>query len=494
MPLTPLIIALAGPTGSGKTSIVNSLVGNRILQSGLQRTTKEPVLIGPFNSFNDRRVKFLKQQLANQSGREYCLLDLPGVNRPHEDGDFSSHTRSCVVNCNVILWVSSIHNAFVEPYEKAEFDKLIKICEANTRETGALYEFAIVLSKYNFNDEVQDATTTQSLDENGDDTTLADLYQRVVTMYPNMQIIKFNAFARIKFQCDKSTKFDRLIQGGEHIVQIHTEWPIDTFFDRAEKRFQQELNCLNYLLSKIEHDPHCEARVPQANEYFCMPSCDVLTTTAVFSSLCERLNQLLYINRASQEKMKQLFTPIVNFITRHKFDIVCVFLCTCIEFRDYSYIAHVQTLPRDDALDAYANFAWECYYELCVCADDMAYPIIDATSVVARTVPQKYVVRHYTINELRRWLNNMMFTHEHTYLFSVESDDNGVHYMRTTFNSIFRFDLELFEHPSRAMSKKWQDEVRKERARLYEGDDADINTAIALIYQKKIKSVMQRID
>ena len=45
-------IALAGLPSSGKSTIINSLVSKRLLQSGLARTTTQPTYIGTNNVFS----------------------------------------------------------------------------------------------------------------------------------------------------------------------------------------------------------------------------------------------------------------------------------------------------------------------------------------------------------------------------------------------------------------------------------------------------------
>ena len=50
--LQPLLMAVVGLPSAGKSSMVNSIVAKRILQTGVCRTTKEVHLIGKENLFN----------------------------------------------------------------------------------------------------------------------------------------------------------------------------------------------------------------------------------------------------------------------------------------------------------------------------------------------------------------------------------------------------------------------------------------------------------
>jgi ribosome biogenesis GTPase A len=76
---TPLVVGFIGLPSAGKSSIINSLVGKRILHSGVCRTTTEVHLIGEENGFGFPKDRFHEHSVKTDDGVEITILDLPGV-------------------------------------------------------------------------------------------------------------------------------------------------------------------------------------------------------------------------------------------------------------------------------------------------------------------------------------------------------------------------------------------------------------------------------
>jgi len=117
------------------------------------------------------------------------------------------------------------------------------------------------------------------------------------------------------------------------------------------------------------------------------------------------------------------------------------------------------------------------------------------TNVIARTAPQRCTHRTIKINGQKHYLHNIISHLSEDSLFSIDDEYPDEEFMSHDVNKIFRFDVDLHDHPSRAASQRWQEEVHAERVRLYgEDDDYNINALIALVFLEKLKSLMQRID
>jgi GTPase SAR1 family protein len=200
-----VLIGLMGLPSAGKSSMVNALLGMRVRQSGVCRTTKDVFLVGTEARNKELRLSSLlhaKHELTSDDGVRYDLLDFPGVADAEETN--SHFFDACVtwgLKCDVICWVSDIRTSFMTVHEKAEFERLREVLQEASVQTGRFYQYCIVLTKYDFDD-----TTTArepvrvergEIADPEEETTVTDCLARVRRLFPDTRICKFNAFGRI---------------------------------------------------------------------------------------------------------------------------------------------------------------------------------------------------------------------------------------------------------------------------------------------------------
>jgi GTPase SAR1 family protein len=201
-----IVVGLMGLPSAGKSSAVNALCGKRLRQSGVCRTTKNVHLIGTMERCRELvfpEEHFTKHALVSDDGVPFSLLDFPGVADIEDTNDlFSAMTIQWGLACDVICWVSDIRTSFMTVHEQSEFNRISETIQKASRITGRLYQFCILLAKYDVDDESKEPNypTTVFNDEILDpeeETTILDCLVRVEGLFPHLPIAKFNAFGRI---------------------------------------------------------------------------------------------------------------------------------------------------------------------------------------------------------------------------------------------------------------------------------------------------------
>lgn len=198
---TNFIIAFIGLPSSGKSSIINSLILKRILQSGVCRTTIE--------------VNKSIPEIVDDNKNKFIVIDLPGICDSEEvnNSDFTKLTYDYIIEANLIIWTSDVNKAFLTTHECNEFNKLKLFIKTETEKTGKLYYLIILLSKCDFdtsnnnnfnNEEVLSDEDNDELN-NDEDTNIIDLINKVKDKFPNEDIILYNAYGR-SFHHKKTSK------------------------------------------------------------------------------------------------------------------------------------------------------------------------------------------------------------------------------------------------------------------------------------------------
>jgi len=111
---TPLVVATFGGTGTGKSTLVNALVGQEATPSGRQRpTTVTPVLLAhPGFELRGTRFEgedFVVRRVDAPVLRELILIDCPDPDTSEgaEPGSNLSRLRRILPHCDVLLYVST---------------------------------------------------------------------------------------------------------------------------------------------------------------------------------------------------------------------------------------------------------------------------------------------------------------------------------------------------------------------------------------------------
>ncbi|MCA8999742.1 MAG: GTPase domain-containing protein [Planctomycetaceae bacterium] len=111
---SPLVVATFGGTGTGKSSLVNALLGEEVTRSGRQRpTTLKPVLIAhPQTALEDLGIPLEEVDVIRREGdllQDVIVLDCPDPDTTEGDttGSNLDRLRTLLPYCDVLLYVST---------------------------------------------------------------------------------------------------------------------------------------------------------------------------------------------------------------------------------------------------------------------------------------------------------------------------------------------------------------------------------------------------
>ena len=142
-----LKLACAGLPSAGKSTMINALAGKRVLESGICRTTTEPCVVGSANTIGS--PKWVPTKLESDDGVEFCAVDLPGIcDAEDATRSFDTVTREWAAKCDVVVWVTDARSAFLTTHETSEYAALRAAIQEKADEDGTLYQFCIVIAKY----------------------------------------------------------------------------------------------------------------------------------------------------------------------------------------------------------------------------------------------------------------------------------------------------------------------------------------------------------
>jgi len=248
------IVAFVGLPSGGKSTMINSLIGERILQSGTCRTTTE------LNELSNEII-------VDDDGYQFIAMDFAGICDSEEnDTKFNEMTYAHITRANIICFVSDVNKAFITTHEVNEYNKIKKIVKDIERETGTIYNIAIVLTKCDFDaNHKRTANITKNITKNmntreivdsDEETDLCDLIDKIRTKMPNDDIILFNAFGRIAHNQNVSPNLQKIVTKS-HIVptKYNTTFSIKKYVDNTDANQEQsyknkfEENMKSYLIT-----------------------------------------------------------------------------------------------------------------------------------------------------------------------------------------------------------------------------------------------------
>ena len=196
-----LIVAFAGLPSAGKSTIVNALAEKRVLEC---RTTTEVCLVGATNTVGAQ--KWVRSTLVSDDGVEFCAVDLPGTcDAEDKKGTFNKVTREWATKCDVLVWVTDVRTAFLTTHEAAQYAALRAAIQEKADEDGTLYQFLIVIAKFDASIDMKSNTNANAnvrfledeIRTGSEETTIDGSFARVERTFPETRVVKFSAFARI---------------------------------------------------------------------------------------------------------------------------------------------------------------------------------------------------------------------------------------------------------------------------------------------------------
>lgn len=242
-------IALVGLPSAGKSSIINSLIGKRMAQSGVSRTTTEVKLYD--NLISDDDIK-------------YKIYDLPGIaDIEDKDNNFDTLIFDTIRKCNMVIWVSDIIKSFITNHEMKEFEKISNYIKQLGLNEGIPIQLIILLSKVDKNLIIKEEDYETCIENNDEEldndelkcdeeTTIIDIYKNVKEKFKDVDIICFNAYGRSYYHKKSSTTLKNFVKQYnpnnininfnlkkyyDNIPIIHDNTKINSFLETHFKRF-----------------------------------------------------------------------------------------------------------------------------------------------------------------------------------------------------------------------------------------------------------------
>lgn len=322
------VVAFCGLPSSGKSSIINSLVGKRLLQSGVCRTTT--------------KEKLLDEIVTDDDKNKFKIYDLPGIADSEEKlgtkNDFTNITEAYVTSSNLVCWVSDVSKAFITTHEVDAYKNIKALLEKRTRETGDIYDVCIILSKCDITDDCSKQknkiattynVTNNEITDDDEDTTIVDIIQKVKEKFPSDTIKLFNAYGRSYHEKNTSTLLKQFIKkqcNGAIPLNINTQFSISkfakTYFERTETSYLKYFtDCFNkYLVGQYKFDDLYKYYIrlnSQSRQNIMLSNTEDLT-----KNFCETDIS----NSAKYEFIKKAFDEDNLEIFVHKYDIFALYI------------------------------------------------------------------------------------------------------------------------------------------------------------------------
>lgn len=273
-------IGLVGLPSAGKSSIINSLIGKRLAQSGVSRTTLKPALFEKLQS--DDKINF-------------NIYDLPGIaDIEDKDNNFDKVIFDTIKKCNIVIWVSDIIKAFITNHELKEFTKIQNYINELATKEGIPIQLLIMLSKVDKNlemtsrdDDFESCNEAQQIDTDelvdDEDTTIVHIFKNVKDKFKDIDILCFNAHGRSYHHKNSSTTLKNFVKQ-YNPVNINIEFNIRKYYDNIpNKNDETKINYFleNYIKNRcISLGEKCNTTnvgIPSSLKLYCIQSkCNAL--------------------------------------------------------------------------------------------------------------------------------------------------------------------------------------------------------------------------
>jgi small GTP-binding protein len=264
-------IGLVGLPSAGKSSIINSLIGKRLAQSGVSRTTLE--------------AKFY-DKLQSDDNINFNIYDLPGIaDIEDKDNNFDKVIIDTIKKCNIVIWVSDIIKAFITNHELKEFTKIQNYINELATKEGIAIQLLIMLSKVDKNLEItsrdddyescnegQQVDTDELVDD--EDTTIVHIFKNVKDKFKDIDILCFNAHGRSYHHKNSSTTLKNFVKQ-YNPVHMNIEFNIRKYYDNIpNKNDETKINYFleNYVKNISKKCDTTNVGMPSSLHLLCMNS------------------------------------------------------------------------------------------------------------------------------------------------------------------------------------------------------------------------------
>ena len=233
-----LTIGLVGLPSAGKSSIINSLTGKRVAQSGVSRTTLEPKLY---------------ETLLSDDNINFNIYDLPGIADIEDNNNtFDTVIFEIIKKCNMVIWVSDIIKSFITNHEMKEFTKIQNYIKTLGINEGIPIQLLIMLSKVDRNlDTIEPTNIKQTINKpevksedkpedkpeinddeivDNEDTTIINIFKNIRDKFKDIDVLLFNAHGRSYFNNKSSNTLKQFIKQ-YNPIDVNTTFNIKKYND-----------------------------------------------------------------------------------------------------------------------------------------------------------------------------------------------------------------------------------------------------------------------
>jgi GTP-binding protein EngB required for normal cell division len=228
-PKSNFTVGFIGEPSAGKSSACNALCLTRLAPTGVARTTTE--------------IK--EYEVESDDGFKFKLIDMPGLaDGADEYKKFDKIAYETAQKCDLVLWVTDANTSFLTKHEVDEFEKLKKHIDDLALNEGIAVQLAILVTKFDRPADLakpapkpatkRAAAASAELSDDEAETTINDLYRNLVTRYPAIKIMPFNAFGRSYHHPGTSDKLKKHVSNSVIPSKFNIEFKISEFVKNVD--------------------------------------------------------------------------------------------------------------------------------------------------------------------------------------------------------------------------------------------------------------------